>query len=414
MKWLFGTLFILLIATSLSLLAYQDPGYVIIAWGYKSAELSLSLFIILTVISFSLVYFLLRILVIGWNMPSAFQQWRDRQKVLRARRDTNKGLIELAQGNWSRAERYLLRHVNKSDTPLLNYLSAARAAQKLSASDRRDNYLGLAHKSMQGSGFAVQLTQAELQLVQGQLEQSLATLVQLHSASPKHPHVLFLLARIYQMLRSWPDLKKILPDLKKYRILEPTQLQQLELLVHRELITAATQRGKVDELRSVWQQVPKALRQDVSLTQHYVCCLLTLNDHNAAEVVVREALKRNWDMQLVYLYGLIEAKDSDKQLATVEGWLKANENNPILLLTAGRLSKRNQLWGKAQSYLDASLGIQPRSDTYKELGQLMEQLDETEKASEYFRKGLLLAQDEKLDDMLTVVPVNLPVLPAPV
>jgi len=175
MKWLFGTLFILLIATSLSLLAYQDPGYVIIAWGLKSAELSLSLFIILTVISFSLVYFILRILIVSWNMPSSFRQWRERQKTLKARRDTNKGLIELAQGNWARAERFLLRHVNKSDTPLLNYLSAARAAQKLSASERRDNYLGLAHKSMQGSGFAVQLTQAELQLVHGQLEQSLAT-----------------------------------------------------------------------------------------------------------------------------------------------------------------------------------------------------------------------------------------------
>ena len=414
MKWLFGTLLILLIAASLSLLAYQDPGYVIIAWGYKSAELSLSLFIILTVISFSLLYFLLRILVIGWNMPTSFRDWRDRQKVLRARRDTNKGLIELAQGNWARAERFLLRHVNASDTPLLNYLSAARAAQKLSASDRRDNYLGLAHKSMQGSGFAVQLTQAELQLVQGQLEQSLATLVQLHSASPKHTHVLFLLARLYEMLRSWPDLKKIIPDLKKYRIINPERLQALELVVHRELITNATQHGKANELRSVWQHVPKGLRQDVMLTQHYVRCLLTLSDHDSAEVVVRETLKRHWDMQLVYLYGLIEAKDSDKQLATVEQWLKSNENNPVLLLTAGRLCKRNQLWGKARSYLEASLGIQPRSDTFKELGQLMEQLDESENAVEFFRKGLLLAQEEKMDDMLSVAPVNLPVLPASV
>jgi len=412
MKWLFGTLFILLIATSLSLLAYQDPGYVIIAWGLKSAELSLSLFIILTVISFSIVYFLLRILIVGWHMPTSFQHWRDRQKVLKARRDTNKGLIELAQGNWARAERFLLRHVNNSDTPLLNYLSAARAAQKLSASDRRDNYLGLAHKSMRGSEFAVQLTQAELQLVHGQLEQSLATLVQLHSSSPKHTHVLFLLARIYEMLRSWADLLKIIPDLRKHKVISTEQLHDLELVVHRELITQATQRGKVKELRSVWEHVPKVLRRDIFLTQHYVRCLLTLDDHDSAEMVVRETLKRDWDMQLAYVYGIIEAKDSDKQLATVEGWLKTNENNPVLLLTAGRLCKRNQLWGKAQAYLDASLGIQPRSDTYKELGQLMEQLDEASNAVDYFRKGLLLAQEEKLDDMLSVTPVVLPVLSA--
>jgi len=409
MKWLFGTLFILLIVTALSLLAYQDPGYVLISWGRTSRELSLAFFIILLVMGFISTYFVVRIIISAWNMPGAFHEWRLRQKRDRARRDTNKGLIELAQGNWLRAERFLVRHVNECDTPLLNYLSAARAAQKLSASDRRDNYLGLAHKSMHGSGFAVQLTQAELQLAHGQLEQSLATLVQLRSASPKHPHVLFLLARIYEMLKSWTDLKKILPDLKKYRVLSVEQYRELEQVIHRELITTATQRGKIETLRTAWQHVPKALRQDVKMARHYIRCLLTLDDHDSAEVTVRETLKRQWDMELVYMYGLIESSDSDKQLAVVENWLKTNENNPVLLLTAGRLCKRNQLWGKAQSYLDASVGIQPRSDSYKELGQLMEQLEDADSAAGYFRKGLLLAQEEKRDDMLIVMPVSLPV-----
>jgi HemY protein len=265
---------------------------------------------------------------------------------------------------------------------------------------------------MQGAGFAVQLTQAELQLVHGQLEQSLATLVQLHSSSPKHPHVLFLLARIYEMLRSWGDLKKIIPDLKKHKIINQEQLAELERVVHRELITIATQRGKLEQLKASWQHVPKSLRFDVDMAQHYARCLLTLDGHNDAESIVRDTVKRNWNDQLVYLYGLIESSDPDKQLATAEGWLKGNENNPVLLLTLGRLCKRNKLWGKAQSYLDASLGIQARSDSYKELGQLMEQLEEPDKAASYFRQGLLLAQEEKLDDILVVVPTNLPVLPA--
>ena len=414
MKWLFGSLFVLLIAASLSLLAHQDPGYVIIARGYKTIEMSLTLLVLLILFGFIAFYFILRILIIGWNMPQAFARWRKKQKSLRAQRDTNKGLVELAQGNWASAERYLVRHVNDSEIPLLNYLSAARAAQKQSASERRDNYLGLAHQSMQGSGFAVQLTQAELQLVQGQLEQSLATLVQLHSSSPKHPHVLFLLARLYEMLKSWNDLKKILPDLRRYKIINEEQLNQLELVVNRELIGAATFSASIGELHKAWQQVPKALRRDAAMVQHYVRCLLSLNDHESAETIVRETLKKAWDVKLVYIYGLIKSKDSDRQLATAEQWLKNNENNPVLLLTAGRLCKRNQLWGKAQSYLDASVGIQPRSDTYNELGQLMEQLEENERAAEYFRKGLMLAQDEKLMELLVVAPSKRPLLPASV
>lgn len=412
MRWLFGSLFILLIAVMLSLLAYQDPGYVLIAWGYKTAELSLSLFIILTVLSFVTFYAAMRLTVNGWNMPGAFKAWRLRQRHLRARRDTNKGLVELAQGNWTRAERYLVRHVSDSEIPLINYLSAARAAQKQAVPDRRDNYLALAHKNMQGAGFAVQLTKAELQLVHGQLEQSLATLVQLHSSSPKHPHVLFLLARIYEMLRSWGDLKKIIPDLKKHKIINNEQLAELERVVHREMITIATQRGKVDQLKASWQHVPKALRSNIEMAQHYTRCLLTLDAHDDAETVVRDTLKRNRDDQLIYLYGLIESSDPDRQLASAENWLKGNENNPVLLLTLGRLCKRNKLWGKAHSYLEASIGVQARSDSYKELGQLMEQLEEPDKASSYFRQGLLLAQEEKLDDMLSVSPTSLPVLPS--
>ena len=148
------------------------------------------------------------------------------------------------------------------------------------------------------------------------------------------------------------------------------------------------------------------------MVKHYTRCLITLDAHNDAEQVVRDSLKRNWDEQLVYIYGLIESTDPDKQLTTAEAWLKGNQNNPVLLLTLGRLCKRNKLWGKAQSYLEASIGIQARSDSYKELGQLMEQLEEPDKASSYFRQGLLLAQEEKLDDLLLVAPTNLPVLPS--
>jgi len=412
MKWLFSTLIILILSVLIGLFAYQDSGYVLIARGYKTVELSLTLFIVLATVGFIAGYILIRLSVTGWNMPYAFREWRERQRKRRAQRDTNRGLIELAQGNWPQAERFLIRHARDSDNPLLNYLSAARAAQKQNASERRDDYLSLAHKSMHGAGFAVALTQAELQLVQGQLEQSLATLVQLHTSSPKHPHVLFLLAKIYELLRSWGDLKTILPDLKKQRVLDTAAYEQLERMVHRELITIATRKGKVNDLRGAWQHVPKTLRQDNDMVRHYARCLMILEAHDDVESLLRDAIKRNWDIDLVYLYGLNKTNDPDKQLATAEGWLKGHESNPVLLLTLGRLCVRNKLWGKARSYLDASINIQPRSDSYKELGQLLEQLEETEEAAEFFRKGLLLSADEKMDDMLTVTPLSLPVLHA--
>jgi len=51
----------------------------------------------------------------------------------------------------------------------------------------------------------------------------------------------------------------------------------------------------------------------------------------------------------------------------------------------------NDLWGKARAYLEASVGNKEMSETYKELGLLMEYLNEPKLAAEYFKKGLFLS-----------------------
>ena len=157
--------------------------------------------------------------------------------------------------------------------------------------------------------------------------------------------------------------------------------------------------------------MPKNLRQDLEMVRHYVRCLLVLKANDDAEQLLRDALKKQWDVDLVYIYGLIEASDKDRQLATAETWLKGHENNPVLLLSLGRLCKRNKLWGKARSYLNASLGIKPHSDTYKELGQLLEQLNEASEAVECYHKGLLLAAKEKMDGLLNIAPTSTSLVP---
>lgn len=411
MKWLFSILLILLIAVILGLFAYQEPGYVLLAHGTTTVELSLTLFVIMLVVGFALLYFGLQLFFGLWGMPGSLRRWRLRQRRERAWRETNRGLIELAQGQWEKAERFLIRHAFDSATPLINYLSAARAAQKQNRPDKRDEYLALAHQHMANASFAVELTQAELQLAHGQLPQSLAILLRLYAISPKHPHVLYLLARLYELMRNWSELKLLLPALRKRAVYSAEALQQLELKVYRELLTIVTQRGKADELTAQWKDLPRAQQQDPDMARHYVRCLLTLDQTDLAEVVLREVLRHGFDNDLVYLYGLITAKDKDKQLATAEAWLSGNETNAVLLLSLGRLCIRNRLWGKARAYLDASLGTQVRSDTYYELGQLMEKISQPESAADYYRKGLLLAHEEKLDDTLTVTPVAPVMLP---
>ena len=64
----------------------------------------------------------------------------------------------------------------------------------------------LAHDAMPSADVAVSLTQAELQMSGGQWEQSLATLLQLKSSSPRHPQVLAMLAEVFEELADWQAL----------------------------------------------------------------------------------------------------------------------------------------------------------------------------------------------------------------
>mgnify|MGYP002641940453 CR=1 FL=1 len=55
-----------------------------------------------------------------------------------------------------------------------------------------------------------------------------------------------------------------------------------------------------------------------------------------------------------------------------ENWLTGQANNPVLLLSLGRLACSSQLWGRGQSHLQASLKLRPEVETYHALARCYE------------------------------------------
>lgn len=388
MRLLFLSLLVLAAAVTFALVAREDTGYVLISYSDWSMETSLTFFLLLLIGGFILCVLLLNSSLHIWHFPERMHNWHKQRRTLRARRATQKGLIALAEGHWAEAEKALIRYADESDTPLLNYLIAARAAQKQGADNRRDLYLSHAHHSMPDAELAVGLTQADVQLSHGQLEQALATLMHLRSIAPKHEHVLYLLKRLYEKLEDWDKLLALLPDLRKQKVLGKEAAEALEKRIQEQRLVRAARTGQAARLKQLWPEIPKSLRQDPALAGYYAQQLMRLDEQQEAEQILREILKRNWNIDLVRLYGQVKGEDAVKQLATAEEWLKQHPHHPELLLTLGRLALQNKLWGKARAYLEASLGAESRAETCCELGNLLLQLGEKEKASDYFQDGL--------------------------
>ena len=410
MKRLFLLLLVLVAVVSGALLALRDTGYVLIRYGTLSVESSLTLAVLVIAVGFVVLYYLLRFIIGMLGLPRRMRDWRQRRQAQRARLSLQRGMIDLAEGHWEKAEK-TLQKVRHSDMPLLNYLAAARAAQQLGAHERRDEYLKLAHQSMPSADIAVGLAQAELQIGHHQLEQALATLTRLHGIAPKHGYVLKLLMRLYRELRDWERLRDLLPELRKRGVGSNAELDEIEIETHLALLEQSAQARDLSALQLTWNRIARNVREQERVLCGYARHLIALEANAAAEPLIRDALKNRWSEELVYLYGTLAGPDPARQLANAEAWLKTQGKNPVLLLTLGRLSKRNHLWGKSRAYLEASLGIRPRPETYQELGGLLEQLKDKETALHCYRKGMLLMASETAATPAMPAPVKQAALP---
>ncbi|WP_417542472.1 heme biosynthesis HemY N-terminal domain-containing protein [Methylophaga thalassica] len=367
-----------------------EPGFVLLQYGQWSLETSLVVFTAIYILLVVAGYLALRSLVLLKQTPKRINAWKTTQRQKRANRALTRGLITLEEGRWTEAERILVRHATHSETPLLHYLAAARAAQKQQAPERRDNYLRLAHETTEGADIAVGVVQAELQLSAGQKEQALATLQHLREVAPKHPYVLQLLQSLYQDMDQWQEMQSVLPDLRKRHVLERNEVAALDQEAAVGQLQIALAKQDWQKMADVWEKSSSKARQTEAMLVPYVNGLIQQDQEEQAIAQIEQFMRNSWSDKLVYIYGVLTQGDLLARLATAEKWLKANPDNACLLLTVGRLAKANQLWTKAEEYLQQSIRLDAKGETYQVLAEVQLALDKNEAAADTYKQGLTL------------------------
>lgn len=397
MKYAFYLLLTLLAAVVVAGVLHVNNGYALLAYGGLSVEMSLGTLAVLVLAVFFGLYILTTLAVRLWTFPRRLREALARKRERRARRATNRGLIDFAEGRWSESEKHLMRHASESEMPLVTYIAAARAAQLQGAHERRDRYLRMAFEEVPKAHVAVLLTQAELQTAHRQYEQALATLHHLQELDPDHAFGLKLLAIVYRKLGDWEQLRTLVPRLRGHEALSRREIDRLETRATTALLDRIDARGKsVPGADELWDGLPRRLRAEPELVRAYAQALIRLNRPAEAEAVLRDSLRDRWDEELVTLYGLAIGNDPKRQLARVEEWLGEHGESAALLLTAGRLCVEAKLWGKARSYLESSIVLAGRPEAYEELGKLLRQLDEPEDALRAFGDGLAISLGRKI------------------
>lgn len=366
-------------------LILADNGYVLINYQGYVIETSVPILVLALVLA----YIAVRLVVQVWRAPRRLGEAWARARINYAGRQATKGYIALAEGRLARGERLLTRGARLSETPLLNYLAAARAAQMQGDRARRDSWLSMACEQEPAAQDAVLLTQAELQLEDGQWPEALASLNRVRERHPTHAQALKLLGELHNRRKEWQPLAELLPLIRRHGNVPAEILDAWSIDAYGHIMESV----RLDRvaLDRVWDDVPRHLRRNPRLMVTRAQALLACGDTEVAETELWKALHDNWSDSLIRLYGELPAADPAAHLKRIESCLRDRASDAELLLAAGRASIRHQLWGKARSYLEASLAIRPAPETYHVLGQLMARVGEGQSASKAYERGLALS-----------------------
>jgi len=147
----------------------------------------------------------------------------------------------------------------------------------------------------------------------------------------------------------------------------------------------------------LWDELPGFLRRDEKTIADYARLLADLGEEGQTETLLRKVLHNHWSDDLVNLYGRIEGNKPDEQLLAAEQWLKDRPNNAELLLALGRLSLRNELWGKAREYFETSLRLRRSREALAELSRLSAHMGDEEVSVKLVMQGL--AKDNGLPEL---------------
>ena len=381
MRGLMWVLAVFALAVGLSLAAHLNDGYAILVFPPYRAELSLNLAILLGLAGFVLGYLLLRMVTHTIRLPLYVRDFRRRRRDAKGRAALLFALQAMFEGRYARAEKAAGKAYKLGQAPALSALIAARAAAELRELERRDQWLARADSQDSDARQARLAVQASLLLDDRRYDDALAVLRELSASEPKRISTQRMLMKAHQRLGHWDEVRRLATALAKRGALAEAAAAQLRITAQIEALRQ--QAGDATGLAACWQRTDDRL--DARVARSAAQLFIDGGDCRRAHEIVAAALEAEWSEDLILLYGECLGADVLGQIERAEKWLKSRPRDRALLLTLGRLCLQQELWGKAQSYLEASLSEEPSRSAHVALAQLFECIGKPEDANRHYR-----------------------------
>lgn len=392
--WFLGLFFL---AVAGALLARYNDGFALLVLHPWRVEMSLNLLALLLLAGFIISYFLLRGLLLTLGLPErarAYRAQRQREQVARVLEEAIRLLFE---GRFGQAIRRAESAWQAGHAPGTAALIAARAAQRMREEEKVRLWLERAREASPESEGAALMLGAEMAVEMGDFSVARRDLQALQKIHGRHIAASRLELRALQGLGDVNGVLKLLRQLEKRGGIQPEPARAIRSKAHQEALRQRA--GDGAELLAYLTALPKG-EHDLALVRIAVGYLQDLGEDEAAAGLVEQALDEGaeWSSALAGIYGGLacrgeQGKALTSRVAKAEAWLHQHPRDAALLLSLGRMCECLKLWGKARSYLEASLALGPTRAAHLLLARLLDQLGETEMANRHFRLAAELETD---------------------
>lgn len=384
MKWLLAFLILLALAVAAALAAGFSKGYLLLVYPPYKFEMALSFVIVALIFGFAALYGVIRLAAHTLGLPRQVRDYRLRRTRNRARNAMDQALTAFFEGHYRRAEKFAAVALKLHESPALSAVVAARSAHEQRNAQARDNYLKAAEIVAPEGKLLQLMAQAEFLVEERRPREALDIVNAAKLIAPRNPALLRLEIRAQILARNWEQVLNGVTQLYKFKDFDRTQLEPIRLNALRESLDVALKDS--DSLRELWRKIPPSDRLDPGIAASAARAFIAVDMSDEAQGILERALEHQWDPDLALLYADVPSDKPLAQIERAEDWLRERPADAALLLALGKLCAAEKLWGKAQSYIEASLSVQPTRGAHAAYAQLMEKMGKPEEALRYNRR----------------------------
>ncbi|MFS8137446.1 MAG: heme biosynthesis protein HemY [Thermomonas sp.] len=383
-----SVLFWLVLAVLGALLAQlllQDPGYVLVRFRGSDYQTTVAAglgLLLACMFGLALLWNLLRLPFVAWK--------RHQQK--RARAQLIDGLNAHHRGEHQRAEQLLNQAAAHGEGGNLARMHAARAAAA-----RGDAAAASTHLDALGERDATSqaLLRAEHALADDKPADALIAL-DAPRAQPLPPRGLQLRAEALAASGRGFEAYGLLGALRQQQAMPAARLDALQ---SQWAAQSLQQAGNASELADRWDALPQGVQTTASVVAAYASRAAGMGWNEAATRSLEQALDRQWDEDLVALYGQLDVARLEERRAQAERWLQGHPSSPTLLLTLARLAKAQGHLPQSERALHRAIAQGAGSPAWETLGDIAVQSGDEPRARLAYANALRSQRGATLLDL---------------